>query len=103
MRAALKTVLFDEDDHETARANRPDAVAPKPASPSAKRKARTKATTDGQPVHSFQTLLKDLATITRNTIVPKLPGAPGWQQETEPTPLQQKIIQPLHAHPMSSQ
>jgi Transposase DDE domain len=103
MRAALKSVLFDEDDHETARANRSDAVAPKLPSPSAKRKARTKRTPDGRPVHSFQTLLKDLATITRNTIVPKLPGAPGWQQETEPTPLQEKILRLLHAHPMSSQ
>jgi hypothetical protein len=35
--------------------------------------------------------------------VPKLPGAPGWQQETEPTPLQEKILRLLHAHPMSSQ
>ena len=61
------------------------------------------AAIDGLPVHSFQTLLKDLATITRNTIVPKLPGAPGWQQDTEPTPLQEKILQLLHAHPMSSQ
>jgi hypothetical protein len=48
-------------------------------------------------------LLKDLATITRNTIVPKLPGAPGWEQETEPTALQEKILQLLHALPMSSQ
>lgn len=103
MRAALKTVLFDEDDHEVARANRSDAVAPKLPSPSAKSKARTKRTPDGLPVHSFQTLLKDLATITRNTIVPKLPGAPGWEQETEPTALQEKILQLLHALPMSSQ
>ena len=35
MRAALKSVLFDEDDHESARANRTDAVAPKLPSPSA--------------------------------------------------------------------
>jgi hypothetical protein len=41
------------------------------------------------------------ATITRNAIVPKLPGAPGWQQETEPTPLQEKIFALLHDHPMS--
>ncbi|MFA6271409.1 MAG: transposase [Candidatus Paceibacterota bacterium] len=103
MRAALKTVLFDEDAHQAARAKRSDAVAPKPPSPSAKRKAETKRTPDGLPVHSFQTLLKDLATITRNSIVPNLPGAPGWQQETEPTPLQLKILELLHAHPMSSQ
>ena len=78
-------------------------MAPKRPSPSAKRKAETKRTPEGLPVHSFQTLLKDLATITRNTILPKLPGAPGWQQETEPTPLQEKILELLHAHPMSSQ
>ena len=88
---------------EAARPNRSDAVAPKLSSPSAKRKARTKLTTDDLPVHSFQTLLNDLATITRNTIVPNLPEAPGWQQETEPTALQDKILQLLHAHPMSSQ
>lgn len=102
MRAALKTLLFDEDDHETAGASRSDAVAPKLPSPSAKRKACSKRTPEGLPVHSFQTLLKDLATITRNTIVPKVPGAPGWQQETEPTPLQEKIFALLHDHPMTS-
>ena len=103
MRAALKTVLFDEDDHAAARATRADAVAPKLPSPSAKRKAETKRTPDGLPVHSFQTLLEDLATITRNTLLPKLPGAPCWQQDTEPTPLQERILELLHAHPMSSQ
>ncbi|MEX1117683.1 MAG: IS1634 family transposase, partial [Terrimicrobiaceae bacterium] len=100
MRAALKTVLFDEDDHEAARAERPDVVAPKKPSPSAKRKARTKRCPDGLPVHSFRTLLEDLATITRNTIVPNLAGAPGWQQDAEPTPQQEKIIQLLKTHPM---
>ena len=100
MRAALKTVLFDEDDHETARAERPDVVAPKKPSPSAKRKARTKRCPDGLPVHSFQTLLEDLATITRNTIVPNLVGTPGWQQDAEPTPQQAKIIQLLKNHTM---
>ena len=100
MRAALKTVLFDEDDHEAARAERLDVVAPKKPSPSAKRKACTKRCPDGLPVHSFQTLLEDLATITRNTIVPNLVGAPGWQQDTEPTPLQAKIIKLLKNHTM---
>jgi len=100
MRAALKTVLFDEDDHEAACAERPDVVAPKKPSPSAKRKACTNRCPDGLPVHSFQTLLEDLATITRNTIVPNLVGAPGWQQDTEPTPLQAKIIKLLKNHTM---
>jgi hypothetical protein len=43
-------------------------------------------------VHSFQTLLADLATIVRNTIVPKLEAAPAWTQETEPTPVQRAAL-----------
>lgn len=101
MRSALKTVLFDEDDPEAARAARPDVVSPKKPSPSAKRKAQTKLTPDGMPVHSFQSLLEDLATLTRNTIVPTLKGAPGWLQETEPTPLQEKILRLLQDLPTS--
>lgn len=100
MRQALKPLLFDEDDPEAARAARPDPVAPKQPSPSAKAKAKTKTTPDGLPVHSFQTLLDDLATLTRNTIVPDIPGAPGWQQDTEPTALQAKILDLLATHPM---
>lgn len=99
MRSALKPVLFDEDDPEAASAARDDVVSPKKPSPSAQRKAQTKLTPDGMPVHSFQSLLKDLATITRSTIVPTLEGAPGWQQETEPTPLQEKIRRLLQALP----
>lgn len=101
MRSALKTVLFDEDDPEAARAARPDVVSPKKPSPSAKRKAQTKLTPDGMPVHSFHSLLEDLATLTRNTIVPTLQGSPGWLQETEPTPLQQKILRLLQVLPAS--
>jgi hypothetical protein len=92
MRAALKPLLFDEDDPEGARASRPDPVAPMRPSASAKAKARTKRTSEGIPVHSFQTLLADLATLTRNTIVPDLPGAPSWQQDAEPTAQQKKIL-----------
>jgi hypothetical protein len=100
MRQALKPLLFDEDDPDAARRTRRDPVAPKRPSPSAKAKAKSKTTPDGLPVHSFQTLLDDLATLTRNTIVPNLSGAPGWQQDTEPTALQIKILDLLATHPM---
>jgi hypothetical protein len=43
-------------------------------------------------VHSFATLLADLSTIVRNTITPNLEGAPGWQQETEPSALQRQAF-----------
>lgn len=89
MRSALKPMLFDDEE---ARVPRPDPVAPKRPSESARAKARTKRTADGQPVHSFQSLLADLATLTRNTIVPDLAGAPGWEQDAQPTPIQKKAL-----------
>ena len=45
---------------------RSSPVAKAQASPAASRKAETKRTDDGLPVHSFRTLLADLATLTRN-------------------------------------
>ena len=89
MRKALAPMLFGD---ETPREPREDVVSPKKPSQSAARKARTKKTLDGAPVHSFQTLLADLSTIVRNSITPNLEGAPAWQQETEPSALQQRAF-----------
>lgn len=100
MRQALKPMLFDEDDPQAARQARSDVVETKKPSPSAQAKAKTKTTPEGYPVHSFQTLLTDLATLTRNTIVPNIPGAPGWQQDAEPTPMQSRAFELLASHPM---
>lgn len=100
MRSALKSVLFDDEDTNAPRA---DVVAKKRPSASAKAKTKTKRTPEGAPVHSFKTLLKDLATLCRNTIVSSLPGNPSWQQETEATPHQQNILQLLSQIPPCSQ
>ena len=89
MRKALAPMLFGDD---APREPREDVVSPKKPSPSAARKARTKKTLDGAPVHSFQTLLADLSTIVRNSITPNLEGAPDWQQETEPSALQRRAF-----------
>ena len=89
MRKALAPMLFGDD---APREPREDVVSPKKPSPSAARKARTKKTLDGAPVHSFETLLADLSTIVRNSITPNLEGAPAWQQETEPSALQQRAF-----------
>ena len=89
LRRALAPLLFEDD---APRAPRQDPVSQKKPSESAARKAKTKKTADGGPVHSFQTLLADLATIARNTIVPKLEAAPAWTQETEPTPVQRAAL-----------
>jgi transposase len=66
MRAAWAPILFDDDDKEGAEALRDSVVSPAERSDRAKEKAYTKRTEDDLPVHSFQTLLKDLGTITRN-------------------------------------
>lgn len=100
MRNALKSVLFD-DEH--TKAPRADVVAKKRPSASAQAKTKTKRTPEGAPVHSFQTLLKDLATLCRNTIVSSLPGNPSWQQETEATSHQQNILALLSQIPTCSQ
>lgn len=89
MRSALKSLLFDDEHTKTPRA---DVVAKKSPSASAREKTKTKRTPEGDPVHSFQTLLKDLSTLCRNTIVSSLPHAPSWHQDTEPTSHQQKIL-----------
>jgi len=97
MRRALAPLLFDEEDRAAAEAQRQSVVAPAQRSPQAQRKARTKRTALGEPVHSFQTLLKDLATIARNTMVFNTDNSdsaevPTFENITTPTPLQQRAF-----------
>jgi hypothetical protein len=92
MRRALAPVLFDDDDREQARAERRSVVAPAERSARAKRKATTKRTDDGGAVHSFHSLLQDLATIARNRIQPKDSSAPTFDVITRPPPLQQRAL-----------
>jgi hypothetical protein len=66
MRQALKPILFDDHDKAAADAERTSIVAKAKRSKAAARKALTKRTNDGLPVHSFRSLLGDLATVTRN-------------------------------------
>src|ERR1700721_3554136 len=66
MRQALPPILFDDDHPQAAEAARNSIVSPAERSPKAKSKDFLKRTEDGMPVHSFQTLLKDLATLPRN-------------------------------------
>lgn len=68
MRQALAPILFDDHDRASAESQRTSPVAKAKVSEAARRKARTKRTDDGLPVHSFRTLLADLATLTRNQV-----------------------------------
>ncbi len=72
MRRSLAPMLFDEHDPAGRDAQRTSPVAKAQPSPAAQRKATRKRTdpADGEPlpVHSFHTLLADLATLTRNVV-----------------------------------
>ncbi len=93
MRQCLAPLLFD--DHDSAEALRASVVAPAKTSPKAQLKARTKRTEDGFPVHSFRTLLDDLATIVKNRLLPRLPRAQPFDLFTRPTPLQHRAFELL--------
>ena len=92
MRRLLAPVLFDDEDHALAEEGRSSVVAPAERSETAKKKAASKHTADGVPVHSFRTLLEDLATITKNQIQPHLHDAPTFVKVTLPTPTQAKAL-----------
>lgn len=68
MRSALAPILFDDHEKEEADRLRESIVAPSQVSPAAKQKALFKRTRDDLPVHSFQSLLSDLATIAKNRL-----------------------------------
>src|SRR5712691_7804814 len=99
MRRALAPMLFDDDDKAAAARRRKSAVAKAQRSEKAERKARTKLTPDGSPVHSFQTLLRDLATLAKNRVQPKDGSAKPFEMLTTPTPLQQRALDLLGVAP----
>jgi hypothetical protein len=72
MRQRLAPILFDEHDPVGRDAQRTSPVVKARPSPAARYKAASKCTdpAHGQPlpVHSFRTLLADLATLTRNVV-----------------------------------
>jgi hypothetical protein len=94
MRRALASMLFDDDDKAAAHDKRASAVAKAQRSDRALSKAARKTTDDGAPVHSFRTLLTDLATIVQNTIQPA-GDAPSFDRLTTPTPLQKRALELL--------
>jgi len=93
MRKALAPLLFEDHDKENAAIERPSPVAPAKVSAAAKAKAASRKTADGGPVHSFRTLLQDLATLTRNTV--RLGDAPPAIMLASPTPVQQEVFAKL--------
>jgi hypothetical protein len=93
LRRALAPLLFEEHDRVAAEAQRASPVAAARVSPAARAKAQTRRTANGQPAHSFRTLLQDLATLTRNTV--RLGDAPPLTLLSRPTPLHQDVLHRL--------
>jgi transposase len=95
MRQAWAPLLFADEELATARAER-DPVAPAEPSEAATAKKRTKHNSAGVGVHSWRTLLAELATRTRNTcVVATEPTAGSFEQCSEPTPLQAEALRLL--------
>jgi len=92
MRQRLAPILFDDDDKPQAQAARKSIVAPAQRSASAQIKALTQTTSEGAKVHSFQTLLRDLATIVKNRIQPTDKNIPAFDMLTRPTAIQQRAF-----------
>jgi transposase len=68
-----------------------DPVAKATRSTAAQHKARTKRTSAGDPVHSYKSLLAELATLTHNTI--RLPGSSAtFHKLSHPTSLQARAL-----------
>ena len=99
LEAAWAPLLFRDE----APPPRTDPVRPGDRSEGAVRKDRDHRTADGFPVHSFPTLLAELATLTRNRVVPA--GADeraAFELLTEPTPLQARAFELIGVSPATT-
>jgi hypothetical protein len=94
MRQCLAPLLFDDHDTATREARRTSPVAKAVASPAARAKAASKRTDpacgEALPVHSFRTLLADLATLTRNVV--RIGRDSVSVLLATPTPLQRRAL-----------
>ena len=96
MREAWRELLFADED-QAAKATR-DPVAPAERSAGAKAKVARRHHEDGAPIHSFQTLLTELATIVRNTCRTSAEeGAPTFTVTTQSSPLQRRALDLIDA------
>ena len=103
MRQRLKPMLFDDEYLEQASATRASPVAKAVRSDHAKAKDSTKRADDGLPLHSFRTLLKDLATLTYNIARTAAHPSATIAVTARPTPIQAKAFELLGLNPNCSQ
>ena len=92
LRQRLAPMLFHDTDRDATEAQRNGPVAKAERSPAAIAKQTTGVTPDGLPVHSFSSLLADLATLARNTVTTAINPHRPFTLLTRPTPIQQKAF-----------
>lgn len=100
MKTALAPILFVDNDKPAAATKRANPVAAAQRSDDALTKAARKRTAEDTTVHSFTSLLADLATVCTNQIQPA-DNMPGFTMITTPTPLQRRAFELLdvsHRH-----
>src|SRR5262249_17332393 len=88
MRERLKPMLFDDEDPIAAARERASIVAPAQPSPAALRKRVSKLTANGTPIPTCQSLLRGLATCTRNETTTTLNDGFSFPVVANPTPIQ---------------
>jgi hypothetical protein len=103
MRAKLAPLLYDETDHAAAAASRATIVAKAGRSPAAIAKQTTGRTPDGLPVHSFHSLLADLAAYARIDATTALNENYVFTLYSRPTPVQQRAFELLAVTPERTQ
>jgi hypothetical protein len=95
MRQKLAPLLFDDHARDEAEAMRASIVQPAPRSDAARAKDKSKETEDGLPVHSFRTLLDDLATLAKNRVRVRGDNGSEFYELTHSTTLQQRALEHL--------
>jgi transposase len=100
MRRALAPILFEDEDLPATRPRR-DPILPAQPTASAKAKKATHTTPDGLPVHSFESLIAELASRARNTYRLKSDDSKlTFKQIPAPTPIQRRAYELLGLLPV---
>ena len=101
LRRAWAPLLFEDEERREERKRR-DPILPAEATASAKAKKYSHETREGLPVHSFATLLAELASRARVTYEFKSGELKlTCQQVPEPTPLQARAYELIRAFPVT--
>jgi transposase len=105
LRRAWAPLLFEDEERWEERKRR-DPILPAKPSDSAERKKRSHQTADGLPVHSFESLLRELASRARVTYALKPQKAEEktnltFRQVPEPTPVQARAYELVRMFPVT--